>query len=167
MEAGAACAWCVPTQSCKAPSTVPARGHQRLWRRYAHAGAPHRQRPPSRSGLCRRAWQRGLPGRARLHGPASAPEGHRGGTVARGVPAMREAMGRDAVAAALAVGYRGAGTVEFIVDDQLNHYFLEMNTRLQVGAPGDGSASPATTWWSGSCRWRRVTCCPRSRTTFV
>lgn len=50
-------------------------------------------------------------------------------------PAMRAAMGRDAVAAALAVGYRGAGTVEFIVDDKLNHYFLEMNTRLQVEHP--------------------------------
>ncbi len=50
-------------------------------------------------------------------------------------PAMRKSMGEDAVAAALAVGYRGAGTVEFIVDDQLNHYFLEMNTRLQVEHP--------------------------------
>ena len=50
-------------------------------------------------------------------------------------PAMREAMGQDAVAAALAVGYRGAGTVEFIVDDKLHHYFLEMNTRLQVEHP--------------------------------
>ena len=50
-------------------------------------------------------------------------------------PAMREAMGRDAVAAALAVGYRGAGTVEFIVDQGLKHYFLEMNTRLQVEHP--------------------------------
>ena len=49
--------------------------------------------------------------------------------------AMREAMGRDAVAAALAVGYRGAGTVEFIVDSDLKHYFLEMNTRLQVEHP--------------------------------
>ena len=49
--------------------------------------------------------------------------------------AMRAAMGKDAVAAALAVGYRGAGTVEFIVDDKLNHYFLEMNTRLQVEHP--------------------------------
>ncbi|MBL8325962.1 MAG: ATP-grasp domain-containing protein [Rubrivivax sp.] len=49
--------------------------------------------------------------------------------------AMREAMGRDAVAAALAVGYRGAGTVEFIVDAGLRHYFLEMNTRLQVEHP--------------------------------
>ncbi len=50
-------------------------------------------------------------------------------------PAMREAMGKDAVAAALAVGYQGAGTVEFIVDHKLNHYFLEMNTRLQVEHP--------------------------------
>ncbi len=50
-------------------------------------------------------------------------------------PAMRKSMGQDAVAAALAVGYRGAGTVEFIVDDKLNHYFLEMNTRLQVEHP--------------------------------
>lgn len=48
---------------------------------------------------------------------------------------MREAMGRDAVAAALAVGYVGAGTVEFIVDDAMKHYFLEMNTRLQVEHP--------------------------------
>jgi geranyl-CoA carboxylase alpha subunit len=50
-------------------------------------------------------------------------------------PAMRQAMGSDAVAAALAVGYRGAGTVEFIVDANLKHYFLEMNTRLQVEHP--------------------------------
>ena len=49
--------------------------------------------------------------------------------------AMRDAMGKDAVAAALAVGYRGAGTVEFIVDADLKHYFLEMNTRLQVEHP--------------------------------
>ena len=50
-------------------------------------------------------------------------------------PAMRQAMGRDAVAAALAVGYQGAGTVEFIVDANLKHFFLEMNTRLQVEHP--------------------------------
>jgi len=49
--------------------------------------------------------------------------------------ALREAMGRDAVAAARAVGYVGAGTVEFIVDAQRRHYFLEMNTRLQVEHP--------------------------------
>ncbi len=50
-------------------------------------------------------------------------------------PAMRERMGRDAVLAAQAIGYRGAGTIEYIVDQGLNHYFLEMNTRLQVEHP--------------------------------
>ncbi len=50
-------------------------------------------------------------------------------------PAQRAAMGADAVTAALAVGYQGAGTVEFIVDAQGHHYFLEMNTRLQVEHP--------------------------------
>ena len=50
-------------------------------------------------------------------------------------PELRARMGRDAVAAALAVGYRGAGTVEFIVDAHLGYYFLEMNTRLQVEHP--------------------------------
>jgi len=49
--------------------------------------------------------------------------------------ALREAMGRDAVQAARAVGYVGAGTVEFIVDAQRRHFFLEMNTRLQVEHP--------------------------------
>jgi propionyl-CoA carboxylase alpha chain len=47
----------------------------------------------------------------------------------------REAMGAQAVALARAVDYRSAGTVEFIVDQQRNFYFLEMNTRLQVEHP--------------------------------
>jgi acetyl-CoA carboxylase, biotin carboxylase subunit len=50
-------------------------------------------------------------------------------------PEIREEMGKHAVAAARAADYSGAGTIEFIVDDNLNYYFLEMNTRLQVEHP--------------------------------
>jgi len=48
---------------------------------------------------------------------------------------VRMKMGLVAVAAAKAVGYSSAGTVEFIVDKNLNFYFLEMNTRIQVEHP--------------------------------
>ena len=49
--------------------------------------------------------------------------------------ALREEMGRAAVAAARAIAYRGAGTVEFIVGADRKFFFMEMNTRLQVEHP--------------------------------
>ena len=49
--------------------------------------------------------------------------------------ATRAAMGAQAAALAQAVGYRSAGTVEFVADQSRNFYFLEMNTRLQVEHP--------------------------------
>lgn len=48
---------------------------------------------------------------------------------------LRKKMGESAVKAAKACGYKNAGTIEFLVDKDLNYYFMEMNTRIQVEHP--------------------------------
>ncbi|HEX7789452.1 MAG TPA: acetyl-CoA carboxylase biotin carboxylase subunit [Afipia sp.] len=50
-------------------------------------------------------------------------------------PDLRARMGATAVAAVKAIGYEGAGTLEFLLDAAGNYYFMEMNTRLQVEHP--------------------------------
>jgi acetyl-CoA carboxylase biotin carboxylase subunit len=50
-------------------------------------------------------------------------------------PAMRAEIGGKAVKTALAIGYQGVGTMEFLLDEHGRYYFMEMNTRLQVEHP--------------------------------
>lgn len=57
-------------------------------------------------------------------------------------PEIRQRMGADACRVAQACDYVGAGTVEFLLDENKNYYFLEMNTRLQV-------EHPVTEWITG------------------
>ena len=60
-----------------------------------------------------------------------------------GLPdAVRREMGQRGIEAVLAIGYRGVGTLEFLVDEDDNYYFMEMNTRLQV-------EHPVTEWVTG------------------
>ena len=50
-------------------------------------------------------------------------------------PLLRQKMGEDAVKAAKGAGYRNAGTIEYVLDQDGNYYFIEMNTRIQVEHP--------------------------------
>jgi acetyl-CoA carboxylase, biotin carboxylase subunit len=50
-------------------------------------------------------------------------------------PELREKIGNTVLKAIRKIGYQGVGTIEFICDDQMNLYFMEMNTRIQVEHP--------------------------------
>ena len=86
--------------------------------------------------VCDEPRQRRLLLRARLLGPAPPPEADRGGALD---PPRRDEQRRDigerAVRGALSVGYTGAGTMEFLLDDDGNLDFMEMNARIQVEHP--------------------------------
>jgi 3-methylcrotonyl-CoA carboxylase alpha subunit len=91
------------------PSTALAT--MRCWSKIRAAPAPHRD-----PGVWRHARQLRVPVRARLLGAAPPPEGAGRSPRARHEPELRAQMGEAAVAAARAVNYVGAGTVEFIVE---------------------------------------------------
>ena len=61
------------------------------------------------------------------------------------VPEIRDKMTRDAIALCKAVSYENAGTVEFLLDPQGNHYFMEVNARLQV----EHTVTEEITGWAG------------------
>ncbi len=82
---------------------------------------------------------------------------------------VRAALHRDAVKLCQHVGYRNAGTVEFMVDKHGNYYFLEVNPRIQVRAPASTRPCPKQVPLTDVMSWEQALCgsngcCPSCRT---
>ena len=95
--------------------------------RLVAAGAAHRGAAAGRP-----AWRPGMPGRARLLRPAAAPEAGRGEPSPAVTPEIRAPCTSRRAGWPAPSSSSNAATVEFLLDADGNHYFLEMNTRLQV-----------------------------------
>ena len=112
------------------------RGRGSVRRRTDLRRALHHPRSPRGSPGARRRGADDPPARARMLPPTAAPEGGRGDARPRLAEATRVGLYEAAIALCNEIGYRSAGTVEFLVDASSGEFFfIEMNTRIQVEHP--------------------------------